>query len=112
MSIYNFGAGKIIRNEEKKHLPKSDPWDNIWKIVHIDKEKKDLLVNIQNDLVKFKVDIQNAVKEFISTKDKLLNISRDVSTVIYDNIFPIFQYKKTLGIISWINEVDFFLHNR
>lgn len=104
-SLFNFSGGKIVRKETEKKKPKENFWDNIWNIVHLNKQKKESLVNLQPPLTKLRARIQASVKDFLEAKDHLLEVAKDIADVIQNKVLLIFQYKKTLKMIRWINEV-------
>lgn len=106
-SIFNFSGGKVIRKNSEKKRPKENLWDNIWDIVHLNKQKRESLTTLKSSLIKLKERLQCLVKNFLTAKDQLLDISKDISNLIRREALFIFQYKKTLKMLRWINEVQF-----
>ena len=64
-SLFSFTTGKICRKTAESPRLKDDIWDNVWKIVHIRKEKKDLLMNIKDPLMDYKKKFNIAAKNFV-----------------------------------------------
>jgi hypothetical protein len=104
-SIFNFAGGKIIRKEENKRKPKENFWDDVWNIIHLNKQKKEALINLKDPLLRLNNTLQEAVRNFLISKDKLLQTAKEISDVIQEGALSIFQFKKTLTMIKWINEV-------
>lgn len=104
-SIFKFSPGKVKQNETVNRINKTDPWDTIWNAVHLNKRKKNALAELRESLLELRTKLQKSIKNFLKAKNDLLNVSKEISLVIQDKALTIFQYKKTLNMIRWINDV-------
>jgi len=104
-SIFNFAGGKTVRKEVEKKKPRENFWDDVWNIINLNKQKKEALTDLKEPLLKLNNKLQEAVKNFLELKDKLLQTVKEISEVIQKQGFSVFQFKKSLKMIKWINEV-------
>jgi len=104
-SIFNFAGGKTVRKEAEKKKPRENFWDDVWNIINLNKQKKEALTDLKEPLLKLNSKLQEAVKNFLESKDKLLQTVKEISEIIQKQGLSVFQFKKSLKMIKWINEV-------
>eukprot|EP00826_Nyctotherus_ovalis_P053971 TRINITY_DN7046_c0_g1_i8.p1 TRINITY_DN7046_c0_g1~~TRINITY_DN7046_c0_g1_i8.p1 ORF type:complete len:165 (-),score=44.54 TRINITY_DN7046_c0_g1_i8:230-724(-) len=107
-SLFNFSGGKTIRKESEKNKPKEDFWDEVWNIVHLSKQKRDSLTVLKRSLARLNKRLQESVRSFLEAKKDLVRTAREVSKLVQEEALAVFQFKKTLKLIKWINEVSLF----
>lgn len=104
-SLFNFSGGKTIRKESEKSKPKENFWDEVWNVVHLNKQKKDSLIALKKSLARLNRRLQESVRKFLEAKDDLVQVAREVSELVQEEALAVFQFKKTLKLIKWISDV-------
>lgn len=104
-SIFDFGARRLVRSAAADEKPTGDRWNGIWNVLNFSKKKKASLVSLKQPLIELKDKLQETVKEFIEAKNNLLAAAGEVSSFFQEKVLTLFRFKKTLGILHWIDEV-------
>eukprot|EP00826_Nyctotherus_ovalis_P048848 TRINITY_DN5800_c0_g1_i5.p1 TRINITY_DN5800_c0_g1~~TRINITY_DN5800_c0_g1_i5.p1 ORF type:complete len:163 (-),score=29.81 TRINITY_DN5800_c0_g1_i5:118-606(-) len=104
-SIFDFGARRLVKSATADEKPTGNRWNGIWNVLNFSKKKKASLVSLKQPLIELKDKLQEAVKEFIDAKNNLLAAAKEVSSFFQEKVLTLFRFKKTLGILHWVNEV-------
>ena len=84
-------------------------WDEVFKIVKLNKEKKTSLLSLQQVLEDSKAKLNKAVQDFIELKNKAWSEAEKITAAVHEKAIPLFSSRRALNIVLWVHKVWFCL---
>jgi len=86
---------------------KSTSSNEVFDGINTSKNKRENLLKAQSLILESKEELQKELREFLTSKGRLLDKAEKLSKTITSKVLSSFSPKKTLDLLFWIHEVKF-----